>query len=149
MIKAESPHAPVRAQFLRFAVVGAAGFVVDEGVLALMRNLFGLDPFTGRAISILSAMTFTWWGNRTLTFRSHAAHGAMAGFGEWLRFVAANSVGALVNYGSYAALLRLAPAPLNNAYLATAIGVGIGLIFNFTLSRTLVFRAHEHEDASG
>ena len=145
MIKAESPHAATRSQFLRFAVVGAAGFVVDEGVLALMRNLLGMDPFTGRAISILSAMTFTWWGNRTLTFRSHAARGAAAGFGEWLRFVAANSVGALVNYGSYAGLLRFAPAPLNNAYLATAIGVGIGLIFNFTLSRTLVFRAHEQD----
>ena len=142
MIEAPFPDGLLRAQFLRFAGVGVAGFLVDEGVLWLMRNLFGLDPFAGRAISILTAMTFTWWGNRTLTFPEHAAQGAVAVFREWLRFVGANGLGALVNYGTYAALLNFAPAPLNNAYLATAIGVGVGLIVNFTLSRSFVFRAH-------
>jgi len=136
-----------RSQFLRFALVGAAGFLVDEGVLALMRNLFGLDPFAARAISILTAMTFTWWGNRALTFRAQAARGPAAVLREWLRFVAANGLGALINYGTFAALLRLAPAPLDNAYLATAIGVGVGLVFNFTLSRIYVFRAHRHDGA--
>ena len=66
--------------------------------------------------------------------------------GEWLRFVAANSFGALLNYGTYAALLRFAPAPLDNPYLATAIGVGVGMVFNFAASRALVFRAHRPED---
>jgi putative flippase GtrA len=129
-----------QSRFLRFAVVGAAGFVVDESVLALMHRVLGLDPFSARAISILAAMSFTWWGNRNLTFREHKAEGAAAIAREWLRFVAANSVGALVNYGSYALLVRFAPPPANNAYLATAIGVAIGLLFNFTLSKRLVFR---------
>ena len=129
------------SQFLRFLLVGGAGFIVDEGVLWLMHSALGLDPFTGRAISILSAMTFTWWGNRTLTFAAHAAEGAAATLQEWLRFVAANAVGAIINYGTYISLLRFALAPLNNAYLATAIGVGVGLIFNFTLSKRFVLRA--------
>ena len=68
--------------------------------------------------------------------------GAAAVLREWLRFVGANGLGALVNYGTFAALLHFAPAPLDNPYLATAIGVGVGLIFNFTLSRSFVFRAH-------
>ena len=131
-----------QSRFLRFAAVGAAGFVVDESVLAVMQRLVGLDPYSARAISIVAAMSFTWWGNRNLTFREHAAEGTAAIAREWLRFVAANSVGALVNYGTYAALVRFAPWPANNAYLATAIGVGIGLLFNFTLSKRLVFRAH-------
>jgi len=130
----------LQSQFLRFAIVGAAGFVVDESVLALMHGFAGLDPFSARIVSILSAMTFTWWGNRSLTFREQAASGAAGIAREWLRFVAANSVGALVNYGSYVLLVRFALAPFDNAYLATAIGVGIGLLFNFTLSRRLVFR---------
>jgi putative flippase GtrA len=129
-----------QSRFLRFAVVGSGGFVVDESVLGLMHNLFGLDPFSARAVSILTAMSFTWWGNRNLTFRDHKASGAAAMAREWLRFVAANSVGALVNYASYAVLVRFAPAPANNPYLATATGVAIGLLFNFTLSKRLVFR---------
>lgn len=149
MIKAASPHALVRAQFLRFAMIGAAGFVVDETVLALMRNLFGLGAMTGRAVSILCAMTFTWWGNRSFTFHAHAARGPAAAAREWLRFVGANSLGAAINYGTFAALVHLAPAPLDNPYLATAAGVAVGLVFNFTLSRTLVFRARsrDNEDA--
>ena len=83
----------IRAQFVRFALVGAAGFVVDESVLALMHGVLGLDPFVARAISILTAMTFTWWGNRALTFRTHAARGPAAVLREWLRFVGANALG--------------------------------------------------------
>ncbi|HEY5338645.1 MAG TPA: GtrA family protein [Rhizomicrobium sp.] len=132
----------VRAsRFLRFAIVGAGGFVVDEAVLALLTRVLGVDPFSARVASILAAMTFTWWGNRSLTFRDHAAIGVSAMAREWLLFVAANSVGAFVNYGSYALLVRFAPAPLNNTFLAVAAGVAIGLVFNFTLSKRLVFRA--------
>lgn len=129
------------SRFLRFAIVGGAGFVVDESILALMQRLAGLDPFSARAVSILAAMTFTWWGNRNLTFASSRARGSLPIASEWLRFVVANSVGAFANYGSYVLLVRFAPAPLNNAYLAAAIGVAIGLLFNFTLSKRFVFRA--------
>lgn len=135
-----------RSQFLRFSLVGAAGFLVDESVLALMHSVFGLNALMARVISIMMAMTFKWSGNRLVTFRAHAATGPRAIAREWLRFVGANGIGALINYGVFAALLRLAPPPLDNAYLATAIGVGVGLIFNFTLSRIYVFRAHRHHD---
>jgi putative flippase GtrA len=60
---------------------------------------------------------------------------------QWLKFVLANAVGAAVNYGTYSVLVSFAPAPLGNPLLATAIGVGVGLIFNFTLSKRFVFRA--------
>ena len=141
-IRADSPGARIRSQFLRFALVGGAGFFVDEGVLLLMHRLIGLGALEGRIVSILCAMSFTWWGNRSITFREHAARGTLAVAGEWLRFVAANSLGALINYATFAALVGFAPTPFDNPYLATAAGVAVGLVFNFTLSRTLVFRAH-------
>ena len=84
-------------------------------------------------------MTFTWWGNRTLTFRGEAAVGAAAMLREWAKFVAANSFGFAVNYGVYAGLIAFAPAPLNNPYLALACGTVAGLVFNFMLSQRLVF----------
>ncbi|MDE2465305.1 MAG: GtrA family protein [Alphaproteobacteria bacterium] len=139
-MKAASPHALIRAQFLRFAMVGTAGFLVDESVLAIMHRLIGLDPIWARVVSILCAMTFTWWGNRTLTFHHAAARGSARLVAlEWLRFIAANSLGAVVNFTTYATLLHVAPAPFNNPYLATVCGVGIGMLFNFVTSRTIVF----------
>jgi putative flippase GtrA len=136
-------RALLRSRFARFGAVGAAGFVVDEAVLTIAHYVFGLDPYLARAISIFCAMTFTWWGNRKLTFAEHAATGGVPELArEWFKFVLANGVGAAANYGSYSLLVSFAPPPLNNLLLAAAIGVGVGLIFNFTLSKRFVFRAN-------
>ncbi len=130
----------ITSRFLRFGIVGAGGFVVDSSVLFLMHRIIGLDPYSARAISIFVAMNFTWMGNRQLTFREHRAREPGAMLQEWARFIATNLLGALVNYAVYAAVVRFAPPPLDNLYLALAMGVGAGLVFNFTLSKRLVFR---------
>jgi putative flippase GtrA len=134
-------RALAQSRFLRFGAVGAAGFVVDEAILSIGHYLLGLDPYAARGISILCAMTFTWWGNRTLTFAEHAAEGTGAVLREWLKFMLANALGAVVNYATYTLCVRYAPAPLSNPLLATALGVGVGMVFNFTLSQRFVFRA--------
>jgi putative flippase GtrA len=128
------------SRFLRFGIVGAGGFVVDEAVLKLM--LFALNPYAARVVSIFCAMTFTWWGNRKLTFAEHAASGSTSAIArEWFKFILANALGAIVNYSAYTLLVATAPAPLSNPLLATAIGVAVGLVFNFTLSKRFVFKA--------
>lgn len=134
-------RALLRTRFVRFGAVGAAGFVVDEAVLTVGHYVFGLDPYVARVISIFCAMTFTWWGNRTLTFAEHAASGSGEMLQEWFKFVLANAVGALVNYGTYTLLVTFAARPLGHPLIATAIGVGVGLVFNFTLSKRFVFKA--------
>ncbi|MEI9991751.1 MAG: GtrA family protein [Rhizomicrobium sp.] len=135
-------RALLRSRFLRFGAVGGAGFLVDEAVLTLMHYAVGLDRYSARAISIFCAATFTWWGNRNLTFAEHAATGGVGEMArEWFKFMLANGLGAAVNYAAYSVLVGFAPAPLSNPLLATAIGVGVGLVFNFTLSKRFVFRA--------
>ena len=129
-----------RLSLLRFAVIGALGLPVDAGMLWLMTHRAGLDPYSGRVISWLSAASFTWMGNRYFTFRAARAHGILATVKEWLRFLAANAVGGLVNVGLYSTLVRFAPPPANNLYVALVLGVLTGLIFNFTLSKTMVFK---------
>ena len=41
-------------QFLAFCIVGAGGFVVDAGFLALALNVLGLQPYSGRVLSYLN-----------------------------------------------------------------------------------------------
>ncbi len=125
---------------LRFAVIGALGMPVDAGVLWLMTHPAGLDPYSGRIISWLCAASFTWIGNRYFTFRERRARGVAGAAREWLRFLAANAVGGLVNVGLYSTLVRFSPPPLNNLYVALVVGVLAGLGFNFTLSRLMVFK---------
>ncbi len=82
--------------------------MVDETVLTILHYLIGLDRYSARAISIFCAATFTWWGNRNLTFAEHAATGGAGELArEWFKFMLANGVGALVNYAAYSPAGRL------------------------------------------
>ena len=98
------------------------------------------DKYSGQAIAFLIAATFTWWGNRTFTFAHLAARGARGLLREWLSFLAANAFGGLANYLTYAVLVTFTPPPAGNPYVAVAAGSLVGLLFNFTLSKRLVFR---------
>ena len=128
------------SRFLRFAVGGGAGFFVNEAALLLAHGLLGAGPRLGWFIAFVPSVTFTWWGNRNLTFADKASEHHIGILAEWARFVATNSVGAAANFVVYALLIRSAPWPLNIPYVALAIGILVGLVFNFTLSKRLVFR---------
>jgi putative flippase GtrA len=127
----------VTSKFLRFAMVGAAGFLVDAAILAFGLHIVGLDKYLARALSFVCAATFTWAANRRFTFRDTASQSRAR---EWARFLAVNGVGGLINYGTYAALVTFAAAPFSNPFLALACGSLMGLAFNFFGSKLLVFR---------
>jgi putative flippase GtrA len=124
---------------LRFAVIGALGMPVDWAVLQLMVH-YGTGPYLGRMISWFCAATFTWLGNRYFTFAASRSRAAMGTLKEWGRFLAANAVGGLVNVGLYSVLVRFAPPPFNDLTVALVCGVLLGLVFNFTLSKKVVFK---------
>jgi len=129
------------SKFVRFGAVGGAGFFVNEAALAFARALLRLGDHAAWLFGFAVAVTFTWWGNRTFTFHEHKSRGHAGIAGEWARFVATNSFGAVANFAVYALLIAFAPWPLDVPYVALFFGVLVGLIFNFTLSKRLVFRA--------
>ena len=126
--------------FIRFAVVGGAGYVVNAAALTIFTRALHFDADPALACAIFVAMCFTWVGNRYLTFGARRAHGFRGIIEEWLRFVGANLLGAVVNCGVALALVHYGQGWLANLYVAQASGVLAGLVFNFTLSRLLVFR---------
>lgn len=131
-----------QSRILRFGAVGAAGYGVNAAALWVIHHGIGLDYYTSYVPAFAVAVTFTWWGNRVLTFHEHAARTSL--IAEWAKFVAANLIGFGANYALYASLLRFAPQPLDNPFIAQAAGTLFGLIFNFTLSKRFVFRGSSH-----
>jgi len=130
-----------RSRLVRFGAVGGAGFLVNEAALAMAKNLFGMGDHAAWLFGFAVAVTFTWWGNRVFTFHDKKSSGPVGIMSEWARFVATNSLGAVGNFVVYSSLIAFAPWPLGIPYVALAFGVLVGLIFNFTLSKRLVFRA--------
>ncbi len=129
-----------RHAFVRFSAIGGAGYLLAIALLGFFTGVLKLDFAAANALTIFLTMAFTWLGNRYFTFRDRHARGFSAVLQEWLKFMGANGLGALVNYLIALILVHYAAAPFSNKFAAQAVGVLAGLIFNFTLSRTLVFR---------
>jgi putative flippase GtrA len=132
-------------EFVRFAAIGVGGLFVDIAALWAALHLIGLNLYSGRVFSYLIAATFTWACNRSLTFASTGADGAIR---QWARFVFFNAIGGIVNFAVYvlvAVKLREAYAwSVQIAsllpYLGVACGSVSGLAFNFLTSKFFVFR---------
>ena len=127
---------PILGQFLRFGVVGTAGFLMDAAVLTVMLAL-GFGPYTGRVFSYLAAATLTFALNRAWTFRATARRPVAR---QWGAFVALNLLGFAANYGTYAALIAGSPVVAAHPVLGVAAGSVAGMFINFAVSRRFVFR---------
>ncbi len=121
-------------EFLRFGTVGAAGFVVDTGVVYALRGSIGI--YAAGVAAYGAAATFTWFFNRLWTFRAaprtHAAR-------QWAVFVATQSLGFVVNRGVFAVLVTVSPFCATHPVVAIAAGVAAGMFFNFAAARRYVF----------
>jgi putative flippase GtrA len=110
------------ARFLRFALVGGVGFLVDAGLLIVLHYRLGLDPFSGRAASIIVAALTTWRLNRALTFGASPRSATVEG----MRYGLVAGAAAGLNYAVYTAALLVLPdlPPVAAAILATLVAMG-------------------------
>ncbi|MFM0629610.1 GtrA family protein [Paraburkholderia xenovorans] len=127
----------MRAQFFRFAIAGAIGFLVDAGVLYVALAI-GLGAYAGRVVSFLCAAFTTWQINRRLTFEGKWT-GSL--WREWLRYLTAMSVGGVCNYGSYVVALLFLPKVTIAPLIAVGAGSIAGMFVNFAFAKLWVFRA--------
>ncbi len=127
--------------FLRFAFVGALGFLVDLAMLWVGLDLLGLDVYLARLLCFAVTVTFTWALNRHLTFGDRRARDLAGMAREWLKFVSVNAIGLAVNYAVYAALVTWGEGWLASPYVAAGCGSIAGLGFNYLASSRLVFGA--------
>ena len=127
-------------QIVRFGVVGSLGFLWDTGTVYATRPFVGLLPAI--ILGFLVAATMNWVLNRIWTFRDHESHIPL--LRQWLLFMAANSLGFVLNRGTVTILVLTVPLCRSEPVLALAAGSGAGLLANFTLSQRYVFRRRPH-----
>lgn len=132
-------------RFRAFCVVGTIGFIIDAGLVQLLVTRFGVDVVLGRVASYLTAATVTWLLNRRFTFRVTARPASRA---EWFKYVTVNGVGNGLNFGVYTVAVLTVELLATFPFLAVAMGSAVGLAFNFTLSKRLVFKDQAAGSAS-
>jgi len=133
-------------RFLRFAIVGAIGFVIDAGLLTALHNGAGLDPFSSRLVSISASAFTTWRLNRSLTFGASDLSQA----NEGLRYALVAAATAGFNYLVYVLLLLGFPGmpPIVAAIAATLAAMFFSYAgysrFVFSGARTIVGAPSSH-----
>lgn len=136
-------------EIAKFGVVGACAFVIDVGLFNFLMYVGPLNdkPLTAKAISVIAATTFAYFGNRFWTFR-HRGRTHMGR--EYLLFFALNGVAMVIAltclwFSHYALGLD---SPIADNISANVIGVGLGTLFRFWSYRKWVFPAIPADNAA-
>lgn len=121
-------------QLMQFLVVGALGTIVNLVALSALLAV-AVPQRPAIAGAIFFAMCFNFALNRRFSFE-HTRHRPWPR--QFVGFVAASLLGALINYGT--TLFVAAHVPGLKVQAAALLGIAVGTLFNFTASRYLVFR---------
>jgi putative flippase GtrA len=121
-------------QLVRFALVGASGYVVNLAVFALAVHVAGIDYRIAAVIAFLVSVANNFWWNRHWTFDARGGH---AGF-QAARFLTV-SVGAFLF--SYLVLLALVEGAGLPEVLAQATAIVAATPLSFLGQKLWSFRA--------
>lgn len=122
------------ARFVRFALVGGTGFLVDAGLLVALHNGAGFDPFSARLVSITASAFTTWRLNRSLTFGASDRSQSAEGF----RYALIAGLTAALNYCLYALTLIAWP---ELPPIVAAVGATLAaMLFSYAGYSRFVFR---------
>lgn len=123
-------------RFVSFAAVGALGVLVHLAVLAVLRQATPLDFAIDQAIATVVAMVFNFQLNNVITYREQRLRGPRLWRGLFL-FMLVCGVGAIANVGIASVLYE----QHTTWTVAGAIGAVLGVVWNYAVSSTLVWRA--------
>ncbi len=126
-------YLPLR--FVSFAMVGAIGVMVDLVVLGALRKTTGLGFEAGQTIATVVAMVFNFELNNAITYADQRLRGPRLWRGLLL-FMAVCGIGAVANIGIAKTLYDTHTAWT----VAGAMGAVIGVVWNYAVSATLVWR---------
>ncbi|KAB0477594.1 GtrA family protein [Vibrio chagasii] len=138
-LQAQSQKLQSHHKMVRFAVVGAGGFVVDCAVLAFLHYIVGLPLMTARIGSFIAAATTTWFGNRVLTFGFKGQGRWSDKLIQWQKFMFSASISAVPNLLCFKLMVELLPVFTGAVFIAMAVGILVGMVTNYLFSQYWVF----------
>lgn len=123
-------------RFVSFAAVGALGLLVHLSVLVLLHLSTGLSFEIDQTVATIVSMMFNFQLNNAVTYRDQRLRGPAKWRGLVL-FMLVCGLGAVANIGIAQTLY------VSHTWwtFAGAVGAAIGVVWNYAVSATLVWRA--------
>jgi dolichol-phosphate mannosyltransferase len=123
-------------RFFSFGLVGALGILIHLAVLATLRQGTVLGFETEQALATLVAMAFNFQLNNAITYRDQRLKGPRLWRGLIL-FMVVCGFGAVANIG----IAQMLYEQHTSWTIAGGIGAMIGVVWNYAISATLVWRS--------
>jgi len=124
------------SRLIQFCLVGSTGMAIDLGTYMFLLNS-GIAITLSRGLAIWLAMTWNFWLNRRLTFSYSRPDSVLK---QYPRFLASCGTGAFISWSIAVLLPQKVTMFSNHLLLAATIGIAVGTLFNFLLSRYWVFK---------
>ncbi len=90
-----------------------------------------MDVYLSRSLSIVGAITVTWYLNRVFTFSDKGSPKIQ----QWFKYLCVNLLGGTTNYLAFVFLVGLQI----NILLSLILSTIVGFIFNFNLTKKFIF----------
>ena len=139
---------PLITKFIKFAVVGASGAVIDFGLTALCKGIFGIPELLSNAIGFTVAATSNYFLNRVWTWRSTSKEVGI----EYAKFFIVSLVGLGLNslivflLKDISIVPRFVETNLDwDFWVAKIIATGIVMVWNFLANNLFTFRKQKQE----
>lgn len=126
-------HGP---KFIKFAVVGSIGAVVDLGGLHLLVSRVGISEYVAPMLSVIASTATVFTLNKLFTFKSQGN-----AVGELLRFAVVYGIAIVSNAGITAFFIWAGVHYL----IAKCLAIGIGMLWNYGMSHAFVFKKKDRE----
>lgn len=139
---------PLITKFIKFAVVGASGAVIDFGLTAICKGIFGIPELLSNAIGFTVAATSNYFLNRVWTWRSTSKEVGI----EYAKFFFVSLVGLGLNSLIVFLLKDISIVPRFvetnidwDFWVAKIIATGIVMVWNFLANNLFTFRKQKQE----
>ena len=138
---------PLITKFIKFAVVGASGAVIDFGLTALCKGIFGIPELLSNAIGFTVAATSNYFLNRVWTWRSTSKEVGI----EYAKFFFVSLVGLGLNslivflLKDISIVPRFVDTTLDwDFWVAKVIATAIVMVWNFLANNYFTFHKKRH-----
>ncbi|HRP69828.1 MAG TPA: GtrA family protein, partial [Turneriella sp.] len=126
---------PVR--FIKYALVGASGVVVNQLVLFLSRSGFKLSDAIALGVALEISIFWNFIVNNYFTFKDKSIAGVKNLLWGFLKFNFVCLGGAFINYSI---TMSLVASFMRNIYLANLVGIGVSTIWNYFINLQITWK---------
>ena len=123
-------------KFYKFSLVGGSALCIDFILLIIMIDYIYLDPYFSKIISMTIMIFYTWYFNRTFTFKNKNKNR----LGQILQYYLFMFLGLSINYIIYSASLSYLENINYNYLVASALGSATAMMINFCNMNFIIFK---------